>query len=109
MTLEKLEEIREKIAALGIFPSIHDPTYCAAIYRNDALSVLDAAIAEERAESANPEPLFEEGDAKAVFDCLKYHASAGGEYEYRGTLAIEAFQRIMRAAGVRRKIEEAGE
>ncbi len=34
------------------------------------------------------------GDAAAVFDCLKYHASAGGEYEYRGTLALEAFDRI---------------
>lgn len=34
------------------------------------------------------------GDAAAVFDCLKYHASAEGEYEYRGTLAIEAFDRI---------------
>ncbi len=34
------------------------------------------------------------GDASAVFDCLKYHASAGGEYEYRGTLALEAFDRI---------------
>ena len=34
------------------------------------------------------------GDAAAVFDCLKYHASAGGEYEYRGTLAVEAFDRI---------------
>jgi hypothetical protein len=33
-------------------------------------------------------------DANAVFDCLKYHASAGGEYEYRGTLAIEALARI---------------
>jgi len=37
------------------------------------------------------------GDAAAVFDCLKYHASAGGEYEYRGTLAIEAFDRICTA------------
>lgn len=34
------------------------------------------------------------GDASSVFDCLKYHASAGGEYEYRGTLALEAFDRI---------------
>lgn len=35
-----------------------------------------------------------DGDASAVFDCLKYHASAGGEYEYRGTMALEAFDRI---------------
>lgn len=37
------------------------------------------------------------GDAAAVFDCLKYHASAGGEYEYRGTMALEAFDRICTA------------
>ncbi len=37
------------------------------------------------------------GDALAVYDCLKYHASVGGEYEYRGTLALEAFDRICTA------------
>lgn len=37
------------------------------------------------------------GDAAAVFDCLKYHASAGGEYEYRGAMALEAFDRICTA------------
>jgi hypothetical protein len=45
-------------------------------------------------------------DANAVFDCLKYHASAGGEYEYRGTLAIEAFTRMCNEIAVLRAAAE---
>ena len=57
MTLEKLEEIREKIAALDIDVTEYNfSTYSFGHEdgTNEALGVFDAAIAEER---AKPEPL----------------------------------------------------
>ena len=92
--IEALEQARDNIAA----ELVHEPYGRDIAFRNNglkrAMSIIDEAISAERERFADAAEAIE-GDARAVFDCLRYHASAGGEYEYRGTLAIEAFQRVV--------------
>jgi len=107
--LEALEKLREKIARaardaiLDFGKGDTVSTWYSPMVRKDMAAQLaerainataDEAIAAERERFADAAEAIE-GDARAVFDCLRYHASAGGEYEYRGTLAIEAFQRVV--------------
>jgi len=40
-------------------------------------------------------------DLEVVAQVIRYHISAGGEYEYRGKIAMESFERI------KRRLEEA--
>ena len=113
MTLEKLEEIREKIDKVQIFIDgviahkngiagigeiKRQAMYNAQVFKE----FIDAAIAEERAESARPEP----GDVVALVDKNGnvFVESFGGYGAYEpGT----RFVVLMRAADVRRKIEGA--
>ena len=59
--------------------------------------------------TALPKPAQDDGkpevgdDLETVAQVIQYHISAGGEYEYRGKIAMESFERI------KRRLEEAKE
>lgn len=98
MTLEKLEEIRDKIAALHIDTASDDEENA----YEKVIRIIDAAIAEERAESAKPEP----GDVVEPFN--EWWGNGHSYLSERDAREIYSeFSGLMRAADVRREIEEA--
>lgn len=76
------------------FPTVPNKYYHHVINANHVLS------AEPEHDDGKPEL----GDnLEVVEQVIRYHISAGGEYEYRGKIAMESFERI------KRRLEEAKE